>query len=278
MNEIDKNGYPAWIACYPGWMTDRYSRSHEKMQYLVHDGMVLYPVCKFIELVLKDDALKNKYGNRALIYKDLIIQVFIRKWEKYWVQFDDGTGTYKSTESPAEVTPGRLLPFNHVNALGSAFLVLQDLDTDESGFLKRRAAAIAGYFRKYLKPSGDAWVWNYQETGDSSDTSAAEDSSHASINVGMALEAYHRDVVFTRSDMERFCNTLLHVMWNGSMNDPVIGRFINDNREITGKTPIFHGRHWIEFCEFNPGIYIVYKQVERTSAFIPKTGRIINGL
>ena len=81
-----------------------------------------------------------------------------------------------------------------------------------------------------------------------------EDTSHASINVGTAIEAYHRGIEFERQDMVKFAHTLLDQVGNGSMENPNIGDRV-DTAKGDRYSPV---RHWIELCEFRPEVWDVY--------------------
>ena len=48
----------------------------------VHQGMFLYPVARFIELVLKNRALKARYGEKGRAYLDLITQQIAARHER----------------------------------------------------------------------------------------------------------------------------------------------------------------------------------------------------
>ena len=89
--------------------------------------MILYPVAQFIELALRDESLKARYGEKARAYLDLIEERVLRKQERYWVQMAPGMGAYRFTESSAERFPNRILPHNQYLALGRVYLVLKDV-------------------------------------------------------------------------------------------------------------------------------------------------------
>jgi hypothetical protein len=240
------------------------------LQYVVHDGMVLYPIAQFIEIVVKDGGLQERFGEKAGSYIGLIKEVFARKWERYWVELDDNAGAYEFTDSPTERAPGRLLPHNQYNALCRAYLVLQDRNVTDDPILREEANKMVRYFKSNLKPTGNAWTWNYWDWGAGEDEhSGPEDSSHASINVGTAIEAYHRGIQFGGQDMVRLARTLLDQMWNGSMESLNIGDRVNTDQGDR----YFHGRHWIELCEFDPKVWDVclawFKQKGEPADLIP---------
>jgi hypothetical protein len=224
------------------------------LQYIVHDGMVLYPIAQFIEIVMNDSELHEEFGKKAEIYIRLIKDVFVTKWERYWTDLDNDAGAYRFSESLSQRAPDRLLPHNQYNALCRAYLVLQDRSVTDDPGLREKATRMIRYFKSNLKPTGDAWTWNYWDWGaGDNEHSGPEDSSHASINVGTAIEAYHRGIEFDGQNMVRFAHTLLDQMWNGSLENPGIGDRVDSNKGDR----YFRGRHWVELCEFDPKVWDV---------------------
>ena len=238
------------------------------LQYVVHDGMVLYPIAQFIEIIVNDKELQQRFGEKVESYIRLIKEVFIRKWERYWMELGNNAGAYRFTDSRTQRAPGRLLPHNQYNALCRAYLVLQDRNVTDDPALREKARKMIRYFKRSLKPTGNAWTWNYWDWGED-EHSGPEDSSHASINVGTAIEAYHRGIEFDRQDMVRFACTLLDQMWNGSMENLNVGDRVNTDQG----NRYFHGRHWVELCEFDPKVWDVclawFKQKGEPADLIP---------
>ncbi len=224
------------------------------LQFVAHDGMMLYPIAKFIELVLHDPNLKLNYGVKADIYKKFFTELYGKKWDRYWVEYSAQSGTFKSTESPAELYPNRLLPVNQSNALARAFLVISGQGVSGDAFLRERARRMLQYFKNYLKQNGSAWKWSYWEASVPDTQFYTEDTSHAHTDISTALEGYHRGIVFDRETMAGFVHTFLDVMWNGSMDNPSFGDRV-DTKE--GGT-VFYPRSWVELCEFDPKVWNVW--------------------
>jgi hypothetical protein len=222
------------------------------LQYVAHDGMALYPVSRFIEAVTRDSVLSGRYGKKCAVYRQIIEEVFSKKWDRYFVEYGNGAGTWKSTESPAELTPNWLLPVNQNNALARAFLIMQGLGGGSDALYGEKARRVTSYFRNYLKRRGAAWDWSYWECGDPGMQYFSEDASHGSTDVGLAIEACHRHCIFSADDMQGFVHTLLECMWNGSLEEPTFGDRV-DSR--AGGANLFHGRHWFELCEFEPFVW-----------------------
>ena len=59
-------------------------------------------------------------------------------------------------------------------------------------------------------------------------------------------------MVFNSADMKRFAHTLLDQMWNGSLDDPVIGGRVD--RQEGDTTPC---ADWIDLCQWQPRVWDV---------------------
>jgi hypothetical protein len=238
------------------------------LQYVAHDGMALYPVARFTEAATNDSVLGGRYGRKAACYRQIIDGVFSKKWDRYFVEYGNGAGTYKSTESPAELTPHWLLPVNQNNALARVFLVMKG-NGGSDPLYGERARKMVSYFRNYLKRQGASWDWSYWECGEPGMQYFSEDSSHGSTDVGLAIEAFHRQCIFSQDDMQGFVHTLLEVMWNNSLEEPAFGDRV-DSRAGGG---LFHGRHWVDLCEFEPFVWKVslawFKKRGEPAEFLP---------
>ncbi|MDQ7824700.1 MAG: hypothetical protein RDV48_18000 [Candidatus Eremiobacteraeota bacterium] len=225
------------------------------LQFVVHDGAIIYPMARFIEAVKSSPELQGRFGSKAESYLKVITGTVPRKWEPSWTEFPEtSSGSYRFLESPAELYPGSLLPLNQNNAMGRALLVLSSPSLGASALLADKAKKIARYFKNYLLTQGTGWYWNYGGVNFAAHENHPEDAGHAITDVGFAIEAYHRGVEFTREDMVRFAKTLLDTMWNGSLDSPQFGGYINNKGGDGWNNPYF-GRHWIELCEFDPAVW-----------------------
>lgn len=232
----------------------------ESIEYQVHDGMVTYPVAQFIEAVYATADLDPKYHAKAEMYAALLHKHFYEKWERTWLDLPDGSGLYKFTPNVTQRFPDTSLPHNQYLALGRTWVVLKDVPgLEHRDEYLDRATRMARYFHNNLRPNDDAYVWNYwdplpQEEGIGRHI---EDQSHATIDIGFAVEATKRGVVFTREDLERFAATYAKVMWNGSPEDPRVGKRV-DTSEGDART----WSEWIQLgivservCDIAAAIY-----------------------
>lgn len=213
-----------------------------RIPYVVHEGMLTYPVALWAETVLGDEELKRIYGAKAKMYLHFLARHLLDKWEGRWQEFPDGTGAYRFTDDPTERFPGYLLPHNQYLALGRTWLVLQSIsDFPYRERCRDKAVKMARYFRKHLRERDGCFVWNYWDPAPGEDVRRyVEDTSHGSIDVGFAVEACRRGVVFTDADLIRLARTYTGVMWNGSLTESrVAGRV-----DGTGEERVY----WWEWC------------------------------
>jgi len=253
----------------------------EECEYQVHDGMITYPIAEFIEIVFNDPQLHAKYKAKADEYLAFIDKHVRRKWERTWVEVPDGCGAYRFTSNVTQRYPDALLPHNQYLALARTFLVLKDVEgvPDRQVYLEK-AAKMARYFKKNLHLNGNAYVWNYWDPYPAIPDIHVhvEDVGHGSIDIGFAVEACNRNVVFTAEDLVRFSHTYADVMWNQSRDDPIIaGR-------VDGKSTRRDGRathEWIKLAQWNPKVWdiaaLIYDK-SKSSGHVPSMLYMLAGL
>ena len=214
----------------------------EPCEYQVHDGMVTYPVAQFIEAACIDEDLPAKYRGKATEYAALIQKHFFEKWEPTWLDLGDGTGVYKFSTNPTQRFPDISAPHNQFLALARTWLVLQSdtvaplVSVEQRALYRDRAEKMGRYFKQYLRDNGEAYVWNYwdplpHEEGIGRNV---EDIGHATIDIGFAVEATERGLVFDETDLERFAKTYSEVMWNGDADTPRFGARVDTNEGEKG--------------------------------------------
>ena len=204
----------------------------EEIEYQVHDGMVTYPIAQFIEVVHTTPALHERYMKKAQEYAGVLSKHFLEKWEATWVDLPEGAGLYKFTTNVTQRFPDTSLPHNQFLALGRTWLVLQAVPGLEHRELYRdRATKMAKYFKKHLRRHGNAYVWNYWDPLPHEQVGRhIEDTSHATIDIGFAVEARDRGIVFTDEDLRRFASTYVDIMWNRDKASPGFGKRVNTRK------------------------------------------------
>jgi hypothetical protein len=224
----------------------------EPIEFAVHEGMIAYPAAVFIEAVKKDPKLQEQFGASADRFLSYINQNMLRKHEQHWLQIDENRGAWRFMDLTTERYPNALLPHNQYLALARAFLVLKDVPGADP-LMGKRAEQMARLFRSYLVEQGETFVWNYWDVPvpDPAIKQHMEDTSHGALDVGFAIEAAQRGVVFTDADMKRFARTMLELMWNQSEEDPKLGPTV-DKR---GDKFSFLMRDWVDLGQWDAKIY-----------------------
>ena len=221
------------------------------VEYIVHQGMVLTPVARFVEAGLKR-APEDRYHKKAAAYLALIKKHFLQGNEKYWFDTGSGAGAYRFTAEPTERYPNRVLPHNQYLALARTWLILADAAGDP--LFRRRATALAENFKRALRLVDGAYEWNYWDWIENGKPghSGVEDTSHGHIDIGFVVEAVERHTVFTDEDGRRLARTLLVRMWNGSTTEPQFGGNVN----VKGG----HGLpvvDWVSLSRWDPKVFEV---------------------
>lgn len=221
-------------------------------EYIVHQGMFLYPVARFIELALKRRSLKSRYVQKARAYLDLIARL-AAKHERDWLDTGRASGAYRFHPDATSRFPNRIMPHNQYLAMARVFLVLAS--ACRRRLFPDRAGRMGAEFKRHLRRTGRAYTWHYWDwiEDGKADHSAVEDTSHGHIDVGFAVEACRRGVAFRDADLRRFAATLTRQMWNGSLEGPNIGRRV-DTRE--GESRAF--KDWIDLCQWDPEVWDIH--------------------
>jgi hypothetical protein len=246
------DGYKGWIGPAGNglWYDDH-----------VGDSILVERMLEFSELVLKDPALKAKYGESADKYVALAKRDLIEKWDKRNTWREDGEyGCYvahdkacepekltvwKTVTEGVDEPPGRTLPFNKQNEMALAALRLYRI-TGEKPYLDK-ASKIFSFMRSrfiYVADK-DYYCWNYWGPFGPWDvdlnkkvtrhwTGVHAYRNYQATEIYQIVEAYHTGIVFTSLDIERIINTNLKVMWNGDKAAP---KWVNSNA-LLPKAPL----------------------------------------
>lgn len=212
----------------PGEALELTLRAPEPIEFVVHDGMVTYPIAQFIELVLADPALARwrPAAERYLAWFDRHV---FERWEGHWVQVDAETGCYRFSDNGTERYPGARLPHNQYLALGRAYLVLQAVEAaPRREAYRAKAVAMAKLFRRALRERDGAYVWNYWDVPERPDIRAyVEDFSHGAIDVGFVCEAAARGIEYGPADLTKLARTYTDVMFNGNAAAPACSQRVD---------------------------------------------------
>ncbi|MBT3602660.1 MAG: hypothetical protein HN521_06285 [Candidatus Latescibacteria bacterium] len=246
---------------YQGWIGPFIYEKSVWCDVHVGDAILVNPMLRFSEVILKDHGLKAKYGEAAEKYVSLAKKHLIEKWDARGTWREDGPyGSYASWNQYLE--PGDLsqwrdkdikkstlsLPFNKQFDMGIASLRLWRI-TGEISY-RGRAERIFRLMKSRMQLVDDHLVWNYWEPTGVWDVEGNDLRHWVNVHpyrnyqageLGNIVEAYHSGIVFDRTDIERMINTNMKVMWNGDLDDP-LWRNSNANGEWEAPEPPPEGR------------------------------------
>jgi len=271
--ETGPDGYKGWIGPY---MYDNkyWIDSH------VGDAILFNGILDFAVLVLEDNALKARYGDKARAYADLAKKHLIEKNDKRGTWKDDGAiGSYVSYSQYME--PGNLKewtygsevlksglshPFNKQMDMGQACLRLYRITGEK--FYRQRAEKIFLRMKRQLQLTDNHYEWNYWEPFGPWDINLEKNETrhwvginpsagYQSREVAQMVDAYHTGVVFDETDIKRLINTHLDVMWNKDKENPgFTNSYIAHGANKPGEKPT--GTLWTSLMDFDQRIRDLY--------------------
>ncbi len=221
------------------WQNKHYQPSDEPYCYVVHSGMIAYPMAEFARLVatsgLAAEPVGNgsTFGDKATAYT-AAAEATVAYHDDQW----NDAGYYLFRPDATFLSyPGVDLPLNQSNTMGRLLFALHDV-TGKAAYLDK-ATKLAQRLLAQIStgPAGEA-LWNYWG---GSYSSPGEDISHGAINVDFAIMAFNRGAVFTAAHLERFAQTFMERIYvddqtlsdaigggttNGSSYRPQIGRWL----------------------------------------------------
>lgn len=229
------DGYKGWIGKYE-FDKSVYADSH------VGDALMAEGMLWFAETVLKDPALKDKYGATATRYVQIARRDVFEKWDARGTWHDDGAvGAYSTWNHFGDANNQNwhvdnsiyeaLLshPFNKQADMGLLALRLYRITGEER--FRIRAIQVFGYMKSRFQYFDNHVVWNYWEPFGPWDLVPGKQEARLWIGVHpyrnyqdrevtMMVEAYHSGIVFDQTDIERILRTNLEAMWNGDRANP----------------------------------------------------------
>jgi hypothetical protein len=262
----------------PCWQATKYSANSEPYCWVVHSGMISYPMADLVYLVGQNPGVGplSVPGGHTL---ESAAQQVLAEVEKvvathdfqYNSGPDAGEGHYEGDPAAASVVPtvaGKALPLNQMNAMGRTLVLLWRV-TGQASYLKK-AAALASYLRNRMTVSGEAYVWTYW--GDAWTGTDGEDISHAAINADFAALCHAHGLVFDAADMRRLGRTLFDKIHRdaGAVADRV------DGTGTTGSYNWAVGR-WLAVAPFEPRAWAVAANLYRGQSGT-SSGSVLFGL
>ena len=211
---------PSWGSVY---FSQNTPYAGKRTCWLVHAGMILYPMARFAREVRGSAELKERFGELALeiiVVADEILQAY----EPYWREQESFTGDgFEGWYCEPILGIDRPMPMNQMNAWGRGMLEV-DLAIREP-LWQEHVESLARFFRNRIVFSVDgSCVWSYWPGGDFKVSGCdgrgikGEDFSHAAINGDFALACCRAGVVFSESDIVAMARTVTEKIHLGGGN------------------------------------------------------------
>jgi hypothetical protein len=241
------------------------------LEWAVHDGTITYPVALFVEAVATDQALQDRYGEKADEYATLLRDHFLRKWERCWVEPEEGMGVpvwdrvvanpYLRDVHHSEIADlVRPIPHNQYLALGRTYLVMSQVPGEpRADHYRDVAEKMARFFRSKLRQTGNAYTFAYWDPIEGQSDSA-DDFSHGGLSVSFCIEAADRGVVFDAADMERLASTLLDQVWNGSVDAPKFAHRVSGEGDMRDAQI---AGYWVHLSRYSDEVWRLFWSIFR---------------
>ena len=217
--------------------------------YVVHSGMIAWPIAEFARLVGDHDlGAELAYDGASFADKaDAYIaaaEAVVAAHDDQW----DASGYYVFRPDADFLSyAGVDLPLNQSNAMGRLLIALWQITGEEA--YRGKAEALAARFKDQLSvgASGE-YLWNYWG---GAYASPGEDISHAALNVDFAVQAAEAGLVFTDADLDRFAATFTEQVY---LDDATTADFVGGGSVNTSSYVPQAGR-WLRLSPRRWSIY-----------------------
>lgn len=242
------------------WQNKHYQKpGNEPYCYVVHSGMIGYPIAQFVQLVRdygldKELAKDGKtFGEKATAYLKAAEQT-VAAHDDQW----NSAGYYVFRPDATFLGyPGVDLPLNQSNAMGRLLLALHEI-TGKDAYLDK-AKRLAIRFKSQLsKGANGEYLWNYWG---GAYKSPGEDISHGGLNFNFAELAAQQGVVFDESDMKAFAATFMGPIY---VDDQTLSDFVGGGTQNGSSYRAQCGR-WIGLTPYRVSIYAAVRDIYEAS-------------
>ena len=243
------------------------------------EAMALRPMVLMAGEILKNPALKEKYGRKAAEYVRLAEQTF-EKWNSRgaWREVKDGglwvvppfgidpkTGRWTEGYSRRN-TDGFSLPANKQNFV--AMWLISMYDVTRKPVYKDRAEKWWRVMKSRMRlRDGTYYVWNYWDAAGPWDSRSDGSLKHwvgvhpnggyYGIDVEGMVAAYEHGLVFTKEDIERLIATNRDFMWNHEVQGAQFRRL--DGGEPDKRWPKSPGVLWAALAPYDETLRKVFE-------------------
>lgn len=226
---------------YEGWIGPTITKTPEIQEdAIVGDAVLCAPLAGFAEIVLKDDALKAKFGVKAQKYVDLCTRIMWEKWNMRgcYYQSQNGWGTYHAHGRAIDTKTGKWverpttilsMPLN--KNVDAAMVLLRLWRITGKPEYRERVERIAvcgkALFRHF--PGDDRLAWAYWTPHAPYDIEGSAPKHWVGVHphrpgyqageVANFVEMYDSGIVFEQNDFERMIRAN-HYMAKGDGKHP----------------------------------------------------------
>jgi len=261
----------------PCWRNAKYQPANELYCYVVHSGMLTWPMIDFAAVVYDAPALWDLPTWDGTTYKDKA-DLYVQRVEEtvafHAFQWSDGPGAGEGhyVFDPGATFlayAGQEMPLNQQNALGRTLVTLH-LVTGNPAYLDK-ASRLATRFKNQLTLQGGAYLWNYW-----GGTYAApgEDISHAAINVDFARLCAESGIVFDGVDLVRFGGTFFTKVYKDSAT---LADNVGGTGSVNGSSYKPQTGRWLNLSPYDPPVYAIVRNVYDGYATATGSGSVVLG-
>jgi hypothetical protein len=199
-----------------------------ELPWLVHDGMITWPLAAFAAIARADATLDARYRRAGEGFVRFIEGHVLPRWEPLYRKIDPQRGTYVFPADADYGWRGNSLPHNQALALGRTFVHLHRAGGDPRHLA--RALEMGKAFLAKTWVEGDALLWRYSDrvlSSDTQDASGPEDTSHANIDVGFLLDMHEDGRLLDATGARRLLATFERKLWNGRYGGASLAKHVD---------------------------------------------------
>ncbi|MFC1717488.1 hypothetical protein ACFL6S_27755 [Candidatus Poribacteria bacterium] len=186
----------------------------------------------FVQVVQNNEALKERYSETAQRYLALVEDHLIKKWDARGRYKDLGeAGAVYITHADLKPVKASLTqPHNKHSKIIQALLSVYAATGKDEYLVK--AIKLGTRFKRCLTLADGRYQWNYWDPAGEWDIDpenpsrwkhwigAEHRSGYYSSSLSQAVVLYENELIFSRTDIDRFVKTQTEVCWNGDLDNP----------------------------------------------------------
>ncbi len=238
------------------WRNTSYQSGGEPYCYVVHTGMICYPMVDFARLVAASGLADAPSLDGSTLGAKA--QAYVLACAESVAYHDDqyrSNGTYVFRPDATFLSyPGREVPLNQANAMGRLLLALYDV-TGSQDYLQKAASLASRFHAQTTLLSDGSLVWNYWG---GTYSPPGEDISHAALNVGFALEAAAHNLAFDDADMAALAATFLNRIY---VDEATFSDHMGGGSSQNGSSYRAQVGRWLVVSPWRSSVYAAIRQV-----------------